>query len=101
MPKKGPEAISSILAELMARRGFARVQSTADLESAWRQAAGELAGTYSRVTGLKRGKLEVTVTNSALVQEFTFQKAALLAALTQALPDQPIKDLKFRVGPIS
>lgn len=98
---KGPEPIANILAELMARRGFARVQSTEALEMAWRKAAGELAGKFSRVGALKRGKLEIVVANSALVQELSFQKAALLKALVQALPDEPIKDLRFKVGPIT
>jgi predicted nucleic acid-binding Zn ribbon protein len=97
---KGPEPIANILAELMARRGFTRVQSGAALEAAWRQAAGELAAQFTRVAGIKRGKLEIVVANSILVQELTFQKTALVKALVQALPDQPIKDLKFRVGSI-
>ncbi len=97
MPR-GPESIGNVLAELMARRGFARLQSAAALEAAWREAAGELLGRHSRVVGVRRGKLEVIVAHSALLQELTFQKAAILKALTQALPDEPIKDLRFRVG---
>lgn len=99
MPR-GPEPISNILAELMARRGFARVQGTAALESAWRQAAGEMMAKYTRVGAVKRGKLEIVAANSILLQELTFQKQALLAALKLALPDEPIKDFRFRVGTI-
>ncbi len=75
-----------------------RVRSAAALQSAWRDAAGELIGQHSRVVGVRRGKLEVIVGHSALLQELTFRKAALLAALTLALPDEPIKDFRFRVG---
>ena len=100
MPK-GPKPICDILTELMARRGFARVQSSAALESAWSRVAGEWMSRYSRVAGVKRGKLEIVVANSTLVQEMTFQKPSLLAALKEALPDEPIKDLRFRVGAIS
>lgn len=99
MPR-GPEPISNILAELMARRGFARVQSTAALEAAWRQAAGELMSQYTRVAAIRRGKLEVIVANSTLVQELTFQKVTLLETLKTLLPDEPIKDLRFKVGAI-
>jgi predicted nucleic acid-binding Zn ribbon protein len=97
MPR-GPQSIGNVLAELMARRGFARLRSASALQAAWRDAAGELVGGHSRVVGVRRGKLEVIVSHSALVQELTFRKAALLAALAQALPDESIKDLRFRVG---
>ncbi len=80
---RGPEPISLILADLMARRGFARVQSASRIESAWRQAAGELAARYTRAAGMRRGKLEIIVANSTLIQELNFQKSALLEAVAQ------------------
>ncbi len=92
--------MSSVLADLMARTGFARVQGAAALEAAWREAAGPSAGRFTRVGALRRGKLEVLVANSTYVQELCFQKPALLAALRKALPDQTIADLRFRVGPL-
>ena len=44
--------------------------------------------------------MEVIVAHSALVQELGFQKATLLATLARLLPDEPIRDLRFRVGTI-
>ena len=55
-----------MLSELMARRGYARVQSAEAYEAAWREAAGPLVAKYSRVGGLRRGTLEVVVANSTL-----------------------------------
>jgi len=92
--------MSTVLADLMARTGFARVQSAALLEAAWRKAAGPAAERFTRVGGLRRGKLEVIVANSTFVQELSFQKPALLGALRRALPEQTIADLRFRVGPL-
>ena len=99
MPR-GPEPIGDILAQLMARRGFAATRAAAACEKAWREAAGELAARYSRAGAVRRGKLEVTVANSTLVQELSFQKPVLLKTLTALLPDHRIKDIRFRVGPI-
>jgi len=99
MPKP-PQPIGEILSELMARRGFARQRTASALEEAWREAAGEMAAGYTRVGNLRRGKLEVTVANSALVQEFSFQKKALLESLKSLIPEATIQDLRFRVGPI-
>ncbi len=94
-----PRKIADLLSELMARRGYAREQSSADLEQAWQQAAGELIAQHSRVGLIRQGRLEVTVTHSALVQELTFQKAAILAEMRKRLPHEQISDLRFRVGP--
>ena len=46
--RRGPKAIGEVLSELMSRRGFARVQSAAAYEAAWREAAGPLAAKYTR-----------------------------------------------------
>jgi predicted nucleic acid-binding Zn ribbon protein len=100
MPR-GPEKIGDILAQLMARRGFARVQGAAACEAAWREAAGDAIARHTRVGPCRRGKLEITVAHSALVQELQFQKASLVATLGRLLPDENIKDLRFRVGAIS
>jgi len=44
--------------------------------------------------------LEVTVANSTLMQELGYQKSDILSSLSQLLPDQKIRDLRFRVGSI-
>ena len=95
---RGPKPISNILSELMARRGYARVQSARTYDAAWREAAGELVAEYTRVGALRSGTLEVIVDNSTLVQELTFQKPTLLKLLTRLLPYEPLEDLRFRVG---
>ena len=98
---KGPEPIGDILAQLMARRGFARVRSAEAFDAAWRAAAGEMLSKFTRTGSVRRGKLEVTVANSTLVQELSFQKPQLLKTLAELLPDEKIDDLRFRVGPVN
>jgi predicted nucleic acid-binding Zn ribbon protein len=93
-----PELIGNVLSELMTRRGFARVQSARTYEAAWREAAGALAAKYTCVGSLQRGTLDVIVLNSTLVQEMTFRKPVLLEVLNELLPEEGIKDLRFRVG---
>jgi hypothetical protein len=100
-----PQRIGDILSELMARQGYARVQSGAALADAWRQAAGTLevgplAADQTRAGALRRGTLEVLVGNSALVQELGFEKQSLLKNLARLLPDLKIKDIRFRVETI-
>ena len=97
---RGPQKIGDVLAQLMARRGFARTQAAANCEAAWREAAGELAARFTRVGQVRRGKLEVTVANSTLVQELNFQKRTILRTLSKLMPDDQIRDVRFHVGPI-
>ena len=97
---RGPKAIGDVLSELMARRGYARVQSAAAYDAAWREAAGPLAAKYTRVGQLRRGTLEVVVANSPLLQELGFQKTEILKSLAALLPDEGIEGLRFRLGNI-
>lgn len=101
MAQRGPQRVADILSELMARRGFARIRAAEAYEQAWRETAGTLLAQYSRVGNLRRGALEITVANSTLLQELTFQKADLLKRLTERLPDEGIRDLRFRLGSIA
>ena len=100
MPNGRPQPIGELLAQLMARRGYARQQGAADCAAAWREAAGEMLGRFSRPGNIRRGALEVFVANSTLLQEMAFQKAGLLEKIRQLLPDESIRDLRFKVGPI-
>ncbi len=95
----GPKKIGDIVAGLLARKGYARVQSASACEDAWKEAAGKLAA-HSRPGLVKRGVLEVMVRNSAALQELTFQKKKLLKRLQEKLPDEKITDLRFRVGSV-
>lgn len=94
------ESIGDILPELIARRGYAAVQTAEALEAAWREAAGEFLARQTRLGRNRGGTLEVITASSTLTQELLFQKPALLAKLAELAPDQPVRDLRFRVGPV-
>lgn len=100
MSPKEPQPIRQVLTELMNRRGYARVQASAAFAAAWREAAGELLARQSRVGSVRRGALEVTVAHPSLAQELNFRKTALLDTLRRLLPQESIRDLRFRVGHI-
>jgi predicted nucleic acid-binding Zn ribbon protein len=95
-----PKPIANVLSDLLAKRGYARVQAANSYADAWRQAAGDKWAKTTRPGQIKRGVLEVFCTSSILVQEMTFQKTSLLKKLAELLPDEKIKDIKIRVGSI-
>jgi hypothetical protein len=92
--------MADVLSELLARKGYARVQASVGYDEAWRTAVGEKLAAQSRVGSLKRGMLEAVVANNVVLQEMTFQKRDILRRLTAALPDERISDLRLRVGTI-
>ena len=95
-----PRPIADILAQLLARRGYAREQSAAAYGDAWHSAVGEPMSKFTQAGLVKRGALEVVVANSVLMQELGYRKTELLTKLGQLLPDQNIRDLRFRVGSV-
>jgi len=49
---------------------------------------------------VNRGVLEVLVRNSVAAQELGFLKTKIVKMLTKLIPEQQIRDLRFRVGTI-
>jgi predicted nucleic acid-binding Zn ribbon protein len=96
-----PRQIGDVLAQLIARRGYARQQSTAAWESAWRAVVGQKLSTLSRAGSVRRGTLEVTVANNLLAQELGFQKEDFIKRLNASSPDEPITGIRFRVGSVN
>ena len=95
-----PKKIADVIAQLINKRGYGRVAANEQLAEVWAAAAGEPLASHSRPGNLRRGTLEITVTNSTIMQEFTFQKQHILAELGRKLHDAKIRDLRFRVGTI-
>ena len=94
---RSPKAAADVIGQVMTRRGYGRVQSAGELESAWQKAAGPLAAS-TRLGKLRRGVLEVFVNNSVLLTELSFARSELLARLGELAAERKIRDLKFRSG---
>lgn len=98
--RREPARISEAISRLLARRGYAQVQQSLECDKVWGEVAGERLATHSRVGRLQRGVLEITVRNSATLQELTFQKRKLLKQLQESTDASRIRELRFRVGEI-
>jgi len=98
--RRRPKRAADLVSQLMARKGYAQQESNEQLDQIWSKVAGERMASKTRVGKIHRRALEVTVENSAAVQQLTFQKTALIKKLKSELPDQTIDEIRFRVGVI-
>jgi predicted nucleic acid-binding Zn ribbon protein len=93
-----PKPVRDVLSQLLAKRGYAQIQTAAGCEAAWREAVGAKLAVDTRPGNVKRGVLEVLVRNSSALQELAFLKGKIVKSLAKTIPEQKIRDLRFRVG---
>jgi predicted nucleic acid-binding Zn ribbon protein len=92
--------VGQAISQLLARTGYAQIQTAATCEAAWREAVGPKLAAGTRPGLVKRGVLEVLVSNNSVLQELSFVKSKAVKVLKQLVPDQQIRDVRFRVGAI-
>jgi predicted nucleic acid-binding Zn ribbon protein len=100
VPVRPAKPIGNLLSQLLARRGYGQVQSAAEFAAAWQSAVGQSFAAQTRCGRVRNGVLEVLAANSAVVQELTFQKAAILRKLSTLAPQQEIRNIRFKVGAV-
>jgi len=93
-----PKPVRDVLSQLLARRGYAQVQTAATCDLAWREAVGAKLAADSRPGAVQRGVLQVLVRDSVTLQELSFVKAKAVKTLARLIPEQQIKSVRFRVG---
>jgi len=93
-----PVHVSLAISELIALRGYARKRGEAQLQEVWKEIAGEKLVSQTKVMGINRGVLQVSVGSSSLLAELAgFHKPSLLRGFKEQHPELRIKDLKFRL----
>ncbi len=98
-PMKGPQSIADVMSGLLAKRGYAQTQAAAEMTAAWARAVGPQFAGQTAPGRIRNGVLEVIVANSAVLQELTFEKKNVLNNLIEIVPENSIRDLRFRIGP--
>jgi len=93
-----PKQMRDVLSQLLAKRGYAQVQTAATCDAAWREAVGQKLAADTRPGSVRRGVLEILVRNPSVSSELGFVKAKIVKTLTKLIPEQKIRDLRFRVG---
>jgi len=95
-----PKHMREVLSQLLAKRGYAQIQTAATCDAAWREAVGKVLAADTRPGNVRRGVLEVLVRNPSVSSELGFLKTKIVKMLSKLVPEHKIKDLRFRVGSI-
>ncbi|MBM84175.1 MAG: hypothetical protein CMJ78_26775 [Planctomycetaceae bacterium] len=99
MKENGPQHISGALSKVIALRGLARKKSVSQFEDAWREIAGDVIASQTRVVVLRNRVLHIDVNNAALLGELSgFHKPSLLKRLKEIAGAKVIQDIKFRLN---
>lgn len=99
--RREPQQIGDVISELMARSGYGAILAAFRNAGAWRAVCGESLAARSQPGRFRRGVLEIVADHSLVLQELSLRKRQLLKDLQEKLPDQAIRDLRFRVGKIT
>lgn len=100
MRRGQPQRVGDIVAQLLSRRSYARVEQVNQFEAAWQAAAAGPLAAHTRVGRFGRGTLEIVVANNLVMQELGYQRTQLIAKLNEQLAESSVEQLKFRVGPV-
>ena len=93
-----PSTLGAALSQLFTIKGFASTRTDAELSAAWRELAGDRVADKTAVGAVNRGVLNVSVANSALLNELSsFHKARLVEGLKARFPAMKLRDIKFRL----
>ena len=91
------QKISTLVSQLMSRKGYAQISSSDELTTSVEAAVGGQLGTAVRVGKIKKGILHLYAEDSVTLQELNFQKRKILKRIQNDLPQSNISDLRFRV----
>ncbi len=97
--RRKPEHIKEVLDVLMETAQGKEEQGLV-VEKMWEETAGQKIIRHARPVALKKGVLYIDVDSSAWLFQLSMQKQALLKELKKRLGDE-VKEIKFKVGPIS
>ena len=94
-----PERVGDILARAMREAGLRKPSGGPDLDSVWREVAGEDVAANSRVASIRRGVLTIDVFSAPLRQELEiYRRDELLRALRDRLGGAGPERLAFRLA---
>lgn len=97
LPPAAP-ALAQIVPDVMKRLGLHQRLWESQLFTRWTEMVGEFNARICQPTSLRKGRLTITVSHPAYIQELHPHKALFLQKIHQHLGSNSVRDIIFRVG---
>lgn len=95
------EKLSRTLDRLLSDAGLPAVAVQVSLARSWRRIAGPILAGKTAPSRFRHGILTVNVPNASWAQELQLAKPVLLGKIGTVLGEGTVRDIRFRVGPVS
>ena len=98
--RRKEKSASFVLNQLLARKGYLQQKSNNELAVVWDSIVEDRWKAKTKVGNVNRGVLDIFVKSSPLANHLDLKKRKLLQQLQEKLPQNKIKDIRFRVGSV-
>lgn len=96
--KNQPVIIKDLLDGILDNLGGGKISQVRILNAAWSKAVGEIGAKHAKPIDVKEGVLVIHVDSSSWLHKLTMEKERILAQIKNELGEDPIKDIKLRIG---
>jgi predicted nucleic acid-binding Zn ribbon protein len=96
--KNRPVVIKDVLDGILDNLGGGKISQVRILNAAWSKAVGEAGAKHAKPIDIKDGVLVVHVDSSSWLHKLTMEKGRILAQIKNELGEDPVKDIKLRIG---
>ena len=102
-PGKGKRSfvqLGSVIRDMLKHHRLETDTSLIRVWDIWEEAVGEVIAANTRPAAFKENLLIVNATSSSWLQQLRFLKPEIIQKINHALGDVPVKDIKFKIGPV-
>ena len=92
--------IGDVLRKMLKNRRLETDTSLIQVWDVWEEAVGEVIAENTRPAAFKGNLLIVNATSSSWLQQLRFLKPEIIQKLNHFLGNVPVRDIKFKVGPV-
>ena len=93
--------IGNVIRDMLKKHRLATDTSLIRVWDVWEEAVGEVVAANTRPAAFKGDLLIVNATSSSWLQQLRFLRSEIIQKVNHALGGDPIKDIKFKIGPVA
>ena len=92
--------IGNVIQDMLKNHRLATDTSLIRVWDVWEEAVGEVIAANTRPAAFKGDLLIVNATSSSWLQQLRFLKPEIIQKINHVLGEVPVKDIKFKIGPV-